>query len=594
MSEQEELSTDKKENESISDDSQITESNHRDDIKEKTESSDAGEQKDLENDESISDEVKAEENKVVRTIHHTPPKPYHKESPKVNCKKGGDDVEEFDTDEEEEENDGKAKEQLNYTENISYEGDKCIYTEPGTGKKLVWNSTENKWCSEEENSDASNPRKNYEFDGKNYVYTDKNTNVTYKFIQEKNEWIVKNNNEKEAEKTDGEQSAQQPAAQGIYGFENDTHTYTDPSDGTSYFWDKEKNAWFPKVDDDFMARYQMNYGFIDSSNVITPETSNVAPKNLPKPPEKPKLSKEEKKAENKRKAQEAPTWFEVDEKHNLTVYISNLPLDITMDELKELVCKCGLLARDEKGVDKLKLYTDANGELKGDARCTYIKVESVELALNILDGWNIRGKTLSVQRAKFQLKGEYDPSKKPKKKKKDKEKQKKIHDKLLDWRPDKMLGEPLKCERIVILKNLFQPEDFDKDPKLILEFTQDIRSECVKCGEVKKVTLYDRNPEGVAQVAFKEIEEAQACIELLNGRWFGQRRITAEIWDGHTKYKIKETEEQIAARIQKWEDYLQGQDETESKSDEANKAKKSTGDDANKNLHSQSLNTEAV
>lgn len=57
------------------------------------------------------------------------------------------------------------------------------------------------------------------------------------------------------------------------------------------------------------------------------------------------------------------------------------------------------------------------------------QVESVNLALNILDGWKIRGKTLSVQRAKFQLKGEYDPSKKPKKKKKDKERQKKFQEK---------------------------------------------------------------------------------------------------------------------------------------------------------------------
>ena len=56
-------------------------------------------------------------------------------------------------------------------------------------------------------------------------------------------------------------------------------------------------------------------------------------------------------------------------------------------------------------------------------------MESVELALSILDGWKIRGKTLSVQRAKFQLKGEYDPAKKPKKKKKDKERQKKVQEK---------------------------------------------------------------------------------------------------------------------------------------------------------------------
>lgn len=124
-----------------------------------------------------------------------------------------------------------------------------------------------------------------------------------------------------------------------------------------------------------MARYQMNYGFTDSSDT----SSITATENKPNPPEPPtekKLTKEEKKAENKRKAAEPPKWFEIDEAHNTTVYISNLPLDITLEELKELVCKCGLLARDEKAKDKLKLYTDPSGEPKGDARCTYIKVSS--------------------------------------------------------------------------------------------------------------------------------------------------------------------------------------------------------------------------
>ena len=28
---------------------------------------------------------------------------------------------------------------------------------------------------------------------------------------------------------------------------NNAATYTDPSDGTVYEWDREKNGWFPKV-----------------------------------------------------------------------------------------------------------------------------------------------------------------------------------------------------------------------------------------------------------------------------------------------------------------------------------------------------------
>lgn len=60
----------------------------------------------------------------------------------------------------------------------------------------------------------------------------------------------------------------------------------------------------------------------------------------------------------------------------------------------------------------------------------FVQVESVDLALKILDKSQIRGKTLSVQRAKFQMKGDaYDPALKPKRKKKDKERQKKLQDK---------------------------------------------------------------------------------------------------------------------------------------------------------------------
>jgi len=59
-----------------------------------------------------------------------------------------------------------------------------------------------------------------------------------------------------------------------------------------------------------------------------------------------------------------------------------------------------------------------------------LKVESVELALNILDGSVLSGRTVGVERAKFQLKGEYDPTKKPRKrKKKDTEKLRKKQEK---------------------------------------------------------------------------------------------------------------------------------------------------------------------
>lgn len=46
----------------------------------------------------------------------------------------------------------------------------------------------------------------------------------------------------------------------------------------------------------------------------------------------------------------------------------------------------------------------------------------------------------------------------------------------------------------------------------------------------------------------------------MNGRWFGGRQLTAETWDGKTKYAIYESEEQLAERMKKWDDYLEQED----------------------------------
>lgn len=115
----------------------------------------------------------------------------------------------------------------------------------------------------------------------------------------------------------------------------------------------------------------MSYGFntpnVEEANNDKPAVSIVAQS---------KADKEQKRLDAKRKTHEPPTWFEVDEQHNTSIYVHGLPLDVTLEEMTELFTKCGLLARDEKGKDKIKLYRDSYNEIKGDALCTYIKVEN--------------------------------------------------------------------------------------------------------------------------------------------------------------------------------------------------------------------------
>ncbi|XP_034833861.1 17S U2 SnRNP complex component HTATSF1 [Maniola hyperantus] len=386
------------------------------------------------------------------------------------------------------------------------------------------------------------------------IYTDPTSHQQYSWNKETNSWDAK---------------TEVPGR--TYSYEDDTHVYTE-ADGSKCFWDEEKKAWIPKVDDEFLAYYQMSYGFVDNA----PAESK---------PEK----EDKKKSEAGLKRKSEPQWFQPSEEKNTKVYVSNLPLDLTEEELVNFMQKCGLVERDPTTQKmKIKMYMDKDQNcFKGDALCTYIKIESVELALKLLDGSDLKGNKVSVEKAQFQMKGDYNPALKPKKKKKKElEKIKKMQQQLFDWRPEKFIGERSKHERIVIVKNLFSPSDFDNDVQLILDYQQDLREECSKCGEVRKVVLYDRHPEGVAQITMKEPEQADAVIKLINGRWFGKRQITAETFDGRTKYRIAETDAALNQRINKWDKFLEGGEEgkteTPTPADETNKTIEVPSDDSNK------------
>ena len=71
-------------------------------------------------------------------------------------------------------------------------------------------------------------------------------------------------------------------------------------------------------------------------------------------------------------------WFNIEDQHNTNVYVSGLPTDITEEEFEATMKKCGLLMFDPRvRKPKLKLYKDAEGQLKGDGLCCYIKVSCV-------------------------------------------------------------------------------------------------------------------------------------------------------------------------------------------------------------------------
>ncbi|XP_071493077.1 17S U2 SnRNP complex component HTATSF1-like [Diadema antillarum] len=327
------------------------------------------------------------------------------------------------------------------------------------------------------------------------------------------------------------------------------YIYTDPNDGSMYEWDPQKQAWFPRVDENFIASYQASYGIATTESQETPTDSQAEaqPSTAPAAETTEKESTNESKGEEPPRAAEAnstnqgqqpqqqqpqqlyryqkmqlkrkaeqKSWFEVDPAKNTNVYVSGLPLDVTLEEFQELMSKYGIImVEEETEKPKIKLYLDEHGKPKGDGRCCYLKRESVDLAIQLLDESDVRGHKIHIEVATFTQKGDYKPIKK---KKPNKKKKGNIQEKLLDWRPEKKFQQRKRNEQVVIFRHVFHPSEFEEDATLITEIKDDLQSECSRFGEVKKVLIFDRHPDGVASVKFRDAENADSCIKALNGR----------------------------------------------------------------------------
>lgn len=82
---------------------------------------------------------------------------------------------------------------------------------------------------------------------------------------------------------------------------------------------------------------------------------------------------------------------------------------------------------------------------------------------------------------------------------------------------------------------MFEPSDFS-DASFSDELENDIDTECGKCGEIEKVTVFSKNPLGVVIVKFKTSYASQACVKLMDGRFFGGKKLKCYYWDGATDY----------------------------------------------------------
>lgn len=232
-------------------------------------------------------------------------------------------------------------------------------------------------------------------------------------------------------------------------------------DGTEYEWDPVVKGWFPVFSDRQLIDYQLNYGqsqnqsqqasipqvnikleentfylyngaffkwdfkdnkwvaaqervysYVDYLTSIAYDWNETAnkwePKQLPTKSTSESNQQNDNKNVNKKKRD---GWFEMEDEKNTNVYVNGLPLDITDQEFEELMSKYGIIMKDPVTHKlKIKLYKE-NDEVKGDGRCCYLMPESVKLCLQLLDDSEYRGHKIHVEKAKFEQKGAFDPSK---------------------------------------------------------------------------------------------------------------------------------------------------------------------------------------
>ena len=228
-----------------------------------------------------------------------------------------------------------------------------------------------------------------------------------------------------------------------------------------------------------------------------------------------------------------------------------LPSEIDPIYLKEFFLKAGVVRLNHvTGEEKIKLYKNDDGTLKGDALVSYAKEESVAIAIEMLSERDIiPGHRITITKAEFQQRGDdykkrliqvVDPIAKIR--------YQVNQEKMLTW-DDDIQGEGL---RIVIVKNMFTPEIVLSDPEYLEMIREDITCECEQNAwkvitlffpllnplQVKRMVIFEFHPEGVVEIKFEKGEHAEACIGVFNGRWYGGRLLECGYYDGKTNYKV--------------------------------------------------------
>ncbi|EGG18201.1 RNA-binding region RNP-1 domain-containing protein [Cavenderia fasciculata] len=254
--------------------------------------------------------------------------------------------------------------------------------------------------------------------------------------------------------------------------------------------------------------------------------------------------------------------------------ISGLPTNpslIRVNDLFQAFRKAGFIQETADGDPKIQFFIDESGARTGQAVISYAREESIHLAIQLLDDTEIipKYKMKLAQATPEQVKTTQAkaPSKKGKR-----------EDSRVVKKRELNYGWGESESRVIVIKNLFDPKDSWSNLNFYDELKEDLEMGCQRCGEIQSITIFERNPDGVATIKFKDFEAAEKCVALMEGRYFAQRKLTADFYDGFTDYHVEETEEEKEQRLKVWEQYLKDSGENDD-SDQENKEDEDNDDD---------------
>ncbi|KAF9101821.1 hypothetical protein BGX29_005238 [Mortierella sp. GBA35] len=387
-------------------------------------------------------------------------------------------------------------------------------------------------------------------------------------------------------------------------------TYTD-AEGVSFEYDENLKAWFPMFNEQLIQAQQSAYGETIPDNLESVYAENARrqkrkqddPHGLYSGANYNKGDNDEEEADEDRgdahllgesdfppglasipgqsdgtnnyanKKQKQPKGGKGERKPKpiSSVFVTGLPLDTDLEEVIEVFKKGGVFMEDENEKPRIKLYTNSQGQRNGEGLVTYLRPESVALAIDLLDDTEYRPGVergrIRVQQAQFKEKERTaTPAGLTEERKKKVQKKYQKLEKKLDWfEDDENLVKADKWNKVCILKHMFTLQELEADPSLLLDLKEDIREECEKVGEVTNVIIYDQHPEGVVSVRYKDKESAELCVKLMSGRYFAGQRVVAEIYDGHTRYESQkskeELEEEEKQRLDRYAKWLESEEE---------------------------------